>query len=229
MSTDMTRVEATEITGKISDAINVAWELIIEAYQRRAWVALGYDNWDAYTSAEFGHLRLRLPREERQEIVASMREAGMSIRAIASATGASKNTIHGDLSQSGTGSVEVIGTDGKAYHPASPVDRAVAVLDGMTDEERDEVWSRLDDASQSGTPARVTTVAELRSAMDEIGKPVEECIRRYHGKTTSDGVLVTTERLVEAFHREGEEDWITAETIERVVAGGKLLIPADAS
>ena len=47
---------------------------------------------------EFGTARLRLPREERAEVVASLRESGLSVRAIAAATGDHYSTISRELS-----------------------------------------------------------------------------------------------------------------------------------
>lgn len=93
----MTPDEAREVTDRIRTALGVTWELVVDAYKRRAWAAMGYPSWDAYTEAEFGGTRLRLPREEREQVVASLRESGMSIRAIASATGHSVNTVAKDL------------------------------------------------------------------------------------------------------------------------------------
>ena len=43
------------------------------------------------------------PREERQEVVASMREIGMSTRAIVAATGTSKGTVDRELSRAPSG------------------------------------------------------------------------------------------------------------------------------
>jgi transposase-like protein len=59
----------------------------------RSWSALGYESWDDYCTREFGTSRLRLPREERSEVVSSLRESGLSIRAIASATGSGTRQI----------------------------------------------------------------------------------------------------------------------------------------
>lgn len=98
---DCTPDEARELTDRIATAIGVTWELVVRAYRGRAWAALGYPTWDAYTVAEFGKYRLRLPSEERQETVASLREAGLSIRAIAAATGAAKSTVEADLARAG--------------------------------------------------------------------------------------------------------------------------------
>jgi len=52
--------------------------LVKQAYTERAWDALGYASWDEYCTREFGTSRLRLPREERAEVVASLRESGLS-------------------------------------------------------------------------------------------------------------------------------------------------------
>lgn len=64
---------------------------------RFARSALGYTSWDDYCTREFGTTRLRLPREERTEVVASLRESGLSLRAIAAATGDHYSTISREL------------------------------------------------------------------------------------------------------------------------------------
>ena len=70
---------------------------MIRAYRERADVALGYGSWDAYTRHEFGAIRLRLPLEERGAAVGSLRDAGLSIRAIASATGLGHGTVQREI------------------------------------------------------------------------------------------------------------------------------------
>jgi hypothetical protein len=89
--------EARRLTDAIKAGVEAIWELITQAYTYRAWEALGYSSWDDYCTNEFRTSRLRLPREERAEVVASLRESGLSIRAIASATGNSVGTVHGAL------------------------------------------------------------------------------------------------------------------------------------
>src|SRR5690625_5120493 len=78
---------ARQLTDRIRVAVEGTWQLIVEAYQSRAWAALGYSSWDDYCTREFGTSRLKLPREERTEQVSSLRAAGLSLRAIQSATG----------------------------------------------------------------------------------------------------------------------------------------------
>jgi transposase-like protein len=95
----MARVEARLLTDQIKTGLDNVWELMHAAYSTRAWASLGYASWDEYCAGEFGTSRLRLPREERQEVVASLRESGLSTRAIASAAGIDRKTVRNDLSQ----------------------------------------------------------------------------------------------------------------------------------
>jgi hypothetical protein len=72
---------------------------VITAYAARDWEALGYTSWDAYLDGEYGEHRVRLPRDQRREIVAGMAQAGMSTRAIGAAIGSSHMTVQRDLDQ----------------------------------------------------------------------------------------------------------------------------------
>lgn len=114
--------QARDRAERIRTALNVSWQLVKDAYIARDWVALGYSTWDEYCTGEFGEFRIKLPREERQEVVSSMREIGMSTRAIASATGSSDMTVRRDLAAATNVAPEsvpapVTGTDGKTYAP----------------------------------------------------------------------------------------------------------------
>lgn len=118
---------ARNLTDRIKVAVEGTWLLIQEAYTTRAWSALGYGSWDEYCTREFDTARLRLPREERQEVVASMRENGLSVRAISSATGLGYGTVQreitepsGDPAGSPEDAIPVTGTDGKTYTPRPP-------------------------------------------------------------------------------------------------------------
>ena len=108
--------EARNLTDKIKAGTAALWELIKEAYVSRAWASLGYSSWDDYCTREFGTSRIRLPREERQEVVASMREIGMSVRAISSATGDHYSTVSRELGRVANATpAPITGTDGKTY------------------------------------------------------------------------------------------------------------------
>lgn len=89
---------------------------IAEAWARRDWKVLDYDNWDAYLTGEFGDELRRLTGDERREAVAEYRQAGMSTRAIASAVQAPKSTVADDVRQlPGSGQLPetVKGLDGR--------------------------------------------------------------------------------------------------------------------
>jgi hypothetical protein len=94
----MDAAEARAITDQIKVGVEAVWHLITRAYTERAWMALGYTSWDDYCTREFGTSRLRLPREERSEVVSSLRESGLSLRAIQAATGLGKSTVQREIS-----------------------------------------------------------------------------------------------------------------------------------
>ncbi|MFL6146910.1 MAG: hypothetical protein ACJ72I_05240 [Pseudonocardiaceae bacterium] len=115
----LSELEARELTREIAQTLAVAWEKVVEAYQRRVWEPLGYGSWDSYCRAELGSTRLRLPSEEREEAVRSLRSAGLSTRAIASATGISRGTQHrtasGPNGPLAHANIPVTGLNGKFY------------------------------------------------------------------------------------------------------------------
>lgn len=100
--------------------------LVDEARLGQVHLALGYPSWTAYVADVGGELSVTA--EIRPEVVELLASAGMSTRAIAAVTGASKSTIARDISgvPSGTPdtedasdapaeSVPVTGLDGKTY------------------------------------------------------------------------------------------------------------------
>lgn len=139
----MPREEASHLTDRIRSGLGVMWELVEEAYRRRAWLSLGYESWDAYCFTEFGSSHLKLPREDRREVVASLRDAGLSQRAIAAATGVSQGTVRTDLSGEQNCSPEdaydlrpetqtVTGTDGKSYSATRSQSKRSPLLKDVT-------------------------------------------------------------------------------------------------
>ena len=140
----MDAIAARALTDRMKTGVAVMSELIKEAYQGRVWDALGYSNWDEWTIREFGAGQLRIPKEERTEYVASLRESGMSVRAIASATGINRETVRQEvIAAAATGNklsvdqegilsdllaeelitaepITIIGTNGKCYTPTAP-------------------------------------------------------------------------------------------------------------
>lgn len=126
--------QARALTDRIKVAVEGTWLLIQEAYTSRAWAVLGYDTWDAYCAQEFEQTRLALPQEERQGVALSLRDSGLSTRAIGAATGVSHTQVQKDLKaaggnhptkDAGQGFAEfppasVTGRDGKTYAAVRP-------------------------------------------------------------------------------------------------------------
>lgn len=91
--------EARALTDRIRLGFIDLEGLITEAFTRRAWTALGYNSWNAYYAAEFTDALPRLSTGNRRQLVGTLHDAGMSTRAIAATTGASRNTVKDDLRQ----------------------------------------------------------------------------------------------------------------------------------
>lgn len=75
---DMNETEARALTERIKAQAEQLWRLLLEAHERKAWTALGYETWAAYIYGEFERERdwgYRLVRQ------------GQVIRAIEEATG----------------------------------------------------------------------------------------------------------------------------------------------
>lgn len=143
-SPPMSAADARHLTDRIQadlarclDGLTAARDGLTAAWVNRAWVALGYQDWDAYCRAELGQWRIKLSVADRRDWVASLRLVGMSERAIASAADVSQATVHRDLwSGDSFGSPDdaqprtSTGTDGKQYPAQSAAVRlAEQVLD----------------------------------------------------------------------------------------------------
>ena len=93
------RQTALNLTREIKRSLEQSWVLIKEAFDRRAWAALGYDSWESYCRKEFGTHLTRLSKELRREAVAALAtgDQPMSNRAIAAAIGVDEGTVRNDL------------------------------------------------------------------------------------------------------------------------------------
>ncbi len=166
LASDLSELEARALVTQISGQLVSVWEDVKRAYLGRAWLALGYPSWDELCAVEFGTAQIRLPREERREVVASLSEAGMSTRAIAAATGSHQETVVNDLGhvtgiRSRANANVVIGLDGKQYAQPEP-----EVVDAEVVEE------------QALPPITAEQIAELREAEVRPIPPQQEPQRR---------------------------------------------------
>ncbi|MEV5140330.1 hypothetical protein AB0K71_06025 [Streptomyces syringium] len=167
-----TEEQARALTDRIKIAVEGTWQLICEAYTSRTWAALGYDSWDAYCAAEFATAHLQLPREKRQEVVGSMRDRGLSLRAIASAIGTSPATAMRDAAVSDETPAVVTGTDGRTYPAHRPPgdDANIWVEPGVT-----AATERPESADRA--PRRRPLPEALNDAGRDLGRAAERLSR----------------------------------------------------
>jgi hypothetical protein len=169
----LTENEARELTAQIYGHIDMAWTKIKSAYYGRADQALGYESWDDYCVAEFHGAALRLPRERRREAVATLSEAGLSVRAIAAATGAGRSTVGRDIAGVPNGTPgDTRGLDGKTYPPMphAPIPRPPIVIDGTFVESPPPITATTTEPTCSAPtrPAIVDRLVELESIALEL-------------------------------------------------------------
>jgi transposase-like protein len=206
---DMNAETARELLGYVNAQLADVWHNVKRLYRGRAWLALGYSSWDEMCRREIDTSHLRLPAEERQETLASLREAGLSIRAIASATGVARNTVRAGL-RSDVGQidppVEVQGRDGKTYKvaPSSPSarkiptadDESVIVVHSLPEPVEPEACDTTDPASPCGPDNSFETALRaartfLESLCDsptpEQARQVRNLLNRYVTKLGREG------------------------------------------
>lgn len=170
---DMDAAEAKEFVEYIHGVQDEGPRRVIDAYRRRAWLALGYGSWTDMCDGE----DLRLPREMTPELQAG----GLSIRAIAAVTGVGTMTAQRDAvagvpptQESGT-PAPVTGLDGKSYPPRDPLPKPIA----------DEIQRRL----RESRPERSSPVMlQLRTHTGETVPYPQPAGRATFNETTGEGI-----------------------------------------
>ena len=198
---------------------------VIAAYAARDWDTLGYDTWDAYIDGEYGEHRVRLPREQRREIVAGMSAAGMSTRAIGSAVGTSYDTVQRDLkTESSDRNLSddeprtVLSLDGRERPGSRPATDANIWIEPGADEVVDA--ELVDEPSRPEPPkakrrplpeAFTDAGRDLARAAERLGRLTEDDRFARNRETTHHqlpellGALDHTAHLVQAMHLDQAE------------------------
>lgn len=200
-----TQEEARALTDRIKIAVEGTWQLIREAYTTRTWAVLGYNTWDAYCTTEFGETRLRLPREERQEVVASLRDSGLSLRAIEAATGISRPTVIKDIRAAevvnSSPPQPITGTDGKTYSVAREPEIVDAeLIDESARPEPPKVKRRPLPEAFTDAGRDLTRAAERLARLTEDDRFARNRETTHHQVPELLGALEHTTRLVAAMN-----------------------------
>jgi len=151
------RIRLTALS--VRDGMEKVQGLVEQARDGNAHLALGYASWTAYLSDTLGSEPLRLPRDQRQELVGYLAGEGMSTRAIAPVVGVTHETVAQDLKapvrnltpapadvpvdlaavDMTTGEIRepVTGLDGKTYSRPAPVAPRATPRRSLVDTARD--------------------------------------------------------------------------------------------
>jgi len=166
----MSEPHARALTDQIKGALIVAYDVLIECWMGRADLALGYLSWDAYCASEFDGIRMvRLPREQRQEIVTAMHKAGMPVRAIGAGLGVDKDTANRDVRAS-----RVPNGDKPGRVPAPAGSLSAAEINALTPQ---SVIDERDAESERALPAFGIRMAldDLLAESDDPAAVVRDC------------------------------------------------------
>lgn len=91
---EIARAEAEARAQDIRTTTGHLLRTLADAWYQQDHVTLGYGSWAEYCRAEFdGRIALPRSRGDRRELVRALSEAGLSQRAVAAATGMSRNTV----------------------------------------------------------------------------------------------------------------------------------------
>lgn len=187
---ELSQQEARDLTNRINEHIEAVVHhvdeysrLVARAWHGRAWESLGYESWDEYCKAEIPVIAN--VEENRRPVVAALRKEEMSIRAIASATGTGRGTIHRDISTVPSGTVgKITGVNGKTYTVKPKPAPEPPIVDAELEPEETELptatalpQSDLDELNaepptwQPAGHLRDTDLADLKKTKEEPQKP----------------------------------------------------------
>lgn len=162
-----TRIRLT--AGTVRENFAKLQDYVHEAKTGEIHQALGFKSWTAYLSDALGAQPLMVDREQRRELVEYLSSEGMSTRAIASATGSSRETVRRQVAGDPNVSPEnrespTTGLDGKSYAPKQrPEANPVADDRFISSDELDEL---------NAPPAPVPTTEKRRPLPDSYGEVV---------------------------------------------------------
>lgn len=86
------KARARAVTDGIKGSHAKTFDLLAQAWQHQVWIGLGYADWNAWIDGEFEGIPLALPRQSQAKAMKALKEAGLTTRAIAAATGTSQKT-----------------------------------------------------------------------------------------------------------------------------------------
>jgi hypothetical protein len=93
----MSASSARESVARARTHLEAAAEEVVRQINGKAWVPLGYESWDDMREAEYCGAAVIVPRADRPELVARLRQEGLSQQSIADTVGVGDSTVSRDL------------------------------------------------------------------------------------------------------------------------------------
>lgn len=192
ITVSMSHAEAERLTERLriavvnyADARQKVQALIERAQAGRAWEVLGFQSWTAYVSEVLGEQPMRLPREERREMVAMLSSTGMSTRAIAPVVGVDHSTAVRDL-RTTSGAFAPLGPSAARGLTNSTVSNETVELStnasGPTYEESVTGLNGKTYARPIRTPKAPNYPGEYRDAVISLNNAVHRLLRTHEDK-----------------------------------------------
>lgn len=168
--TDLTEAEARQSVAAAKRGLEAAADEIVRQISGRAWLSLGYPDWDSMREAEYQGPAVIVPRAGRPEIVARLREEGLSQQQVASTLGVSHQTVGRD--EVHMDNVPVARTDslGRQQPTSKPRLAPVVELPIERDEQPDRQPSDWDEQAQRESELRAAR-ANLRRILTFLAYP----------------------------------------------------------
>jgi len=153
--------EARTLTERIKAANRECWLLLLEAHQRRAWLALGYPSWDQYVHRELGMSRSRSYEILDQARVASALQAAVGMSAIPDISPYAARQVKSHLD-------ELLATVRRRVQGASPDSLPRIVADAV----RQQRASASDLKVMPAAPSRGRELVALLAATEALASAV---------------------------------------------------------
>lgn len=161
---DLTEAEARESVATAKRGLEAAAEEIVRQISGRAWLALGYESWDEMRKGEYDGPAVIVPRAGRPEIVAQLREEGLSQRQVGETLGVSDQTVSRDVRQmsdvSSPTRIDSLGRSQPTSKPRRPMTELV-----------DEAVAQFPDLSWYAERDRAADVMRLATALRGYDEP----------------------------------------------------------
>lgn len=136
---DLTEAEARDSVAVAKRGLEAAADEIVRQISGRAWLSLGYADWDHMREAEYRGAAVIVPRAGRPEIVARLREEGLSHQQIGDTLGVAESTSRSDIRDSAVSPrtrTDALGRERPTFYKPAPLSPGREAAEQANEEQR---------------------------------------------------------------------------------------------